>query len=548
MRSLFGHPEDGSFLAWFADDGIWALLIAVSAVVLWLLLRHYLHKVLERGAMALDEVELDVVGSRGRAIVAFAAEGPILIALIGAPATIWIMAVLDKDVGPATEALVATLQRIGDSFAAHGLPVIVIIFLAYVGTRILQRFVPPMIRQFVKSDGTVVAGLDEAQARASTLASVLAGSVAVLIWAIALFSVLAEIGVPVGPLLAGFGIAGIAVGFGAQSLVKDFIAGFFIVGENQYRRGDVVEIASIAGLVEEISLRRTVLRDLQGRVHVVPNGEISVSTNFSKNWSRVLLDVGVAYRTDLDHAIRVLNEVGQEVFEDPDWSDQMTEAPQVLRVNSFDDSSITIRVLGVCRPLTQWGIMGELRRRIKRRFDEQGIEIPFPHQTVYWGEAPGNRANLSVTTDAAESLLAQTASQEQREAQFAELALAADSIRTEREEVAQGEPEDEVVGGPVGPGVAGVANPRGSVLDPNEAPRVFEEIEPRATEFVISHHKTGEPTTLTEALEDEAEDRHEENGQDEGESKVTDSIGRMSPMDDPKDGNSDHHRRLGDKE
>ncbi|MDA1257830.1 MAG: mechanosensitive ion channel family protein [Chloroflexi bacterium] len=516
MRSLFGNPQDGSFLAWFADDGIWASLIAIGAIVLWVLVRHYIHMVLERGATVLDEVELDVVGSRGRSVIAFVAEGPILLALIGAPATIWIMAVLDRDVGPATQALTVSGERVGESLATHTLPVIVILFLAYFATRVLRRFVPPLIRQFVKSDGTVIAGLDEAQARASTLASVLAGSVAVLIWAIALFSVLSEIGVPVGPLLAGFGIAGIAVGFGAQSLVKDFIAGFFIVGENQYRRGDVVEIAGIAGLVEEISLRRTVLRDLQGRVHVVPNGEISVSTNFSKNWSRVLLDVGVAYRTDLDYAIRVLNDVGREIFEDPDWADQMTEAPQVLRVNSFDDSSITIRMLGVCRPLTQWGIMGELRRRIKRRFDEQGIEIPFPHQTIYWGEAAGNRAKVNVTTEA-ESLVAQGATQAQREEQFAELAIAAEAMRGEREGVSYEEPVP-VTGSGTERAEKTVSSDAGPELA--EKPRVFEEVETRPTEFVISHHETGEPTTLNEALEEEAEHRRGEatGGDNDGES------------------------------
>jgi small-conductance mechanosensitive channel len=187
-------------------------------------------------------------------------------------------------------------------------------------------------------------------------------------------------------VLGGFGVAGIAVGFGAQYLVRDLIAGIFIIAENQYRTGDVVTIAGISGLVESINLRRTVLRDLDGQVHVIPNGEITVASNKTKYWSRVNLDVGVAYKEDVNRVVEVLNEIGDEIAADPYYGLMLITPPQVLRLNSLDDSAVTFKMLGDCKPMKQWEIMGEMRKRIKIRFDAEGIEIPFPHQTVYWGD------------------------------------------------------------------------------------------------------------------------------------------------------------------
>jgi small conductance mechanosensitive channel len=227
---------------------------------------------------------------------------------------------------------------------------------------------------------------DEVRKRSQTLSSVFVGAAVSLIYVSALFMVLTELSVPIGPVLGGFGIAGIAVGFGAQYLVRDLIAGIFILAENQYRTGDVVTIAGISGLVESINLRRTVLRDLDGQVHVIPNGEIAVASNKTKYWSRVNLDIGVAYKEDVDRVVALLNEVGDEIAADPYYGLMLITPPQVLRLDSLDDSAVTFKILGDCKPMKQWEIMGELRRRIKNRFDAEGIEIPFPHQTVYWGE------------------------------------------------------------------------------------------------------------------------------------------------------------------
>ncbi len=186
--------------------------------------------------------------------------------------------------------------------------------------------------------------------------------------------------------LAGLGIVGIAVGFGAQSLVRDFIGGIFILMENQFSVGDWVQVAGVSGMVEEINLRRTVLRDLDGTVHSIPNGRITVASNYTKEWARVNMNISVGYGEDLDHVMEVLNRIGQEMTEDPYWGSIMLSPVRALRVDNFGDSGIDIRLLGDTKQMKQWEIMGELRRRIKRVFDEEGIEIPWPHTKVYFGE------------------------------------------------------------------------------------------------------------------------------------------------------------------
>ena len=220
----------------------------------------------------------------------------------------------------------------------------------------------------------------------NTLSKVSTGGAQIIVIITGLFMILTKLAVPVGPVLAGFGVVGIAVGFGAQHLIRDLISGIFVIAENQYRTGDVVTIAGTSGLVEDINLRRTILRDLEGTVHIIPNGEISVSSNRTKNYSRVVLDIGVAYKENLERVIMILNQIGNELSADPVFGLNIIKAPQVLRIQSFDDSCITIRVLGDCKPMKQWLLRSELIRRIKARFDIEGIEIPFPHQTLYWGD------------------------------------------------------------------------------------------------------------------------------------------------------------------
>jgi small conductance mechanosensitive channel len=204
---------------------------------------------------------------------------------------------------------------------------------------------------------------------------------------VALFMILSELGIDIGPLLAGAGVIGIAVGFGAQSLIKDLLGGMFILIEDQYNKGDVVKIAGIAGLVEEVNLRRTVLRDLEGIVHSIPNGQITTVSNYTRDWARVKLDISVGYGEDMDHVFKVINRVGKELAEDKYFKDLIKTPPQVLRVQKFGDSGIDIRVLGDVRPMKQWEVTGELRKRLKKAFDDEGIEIPWPHVKLYFGES-----------------------------------------------------------------------------------------------------------------------------------------------------------------
>ncbi len=234
---------------------------------------------------------------------------------------------------------------------------------------------------------------EEVRKRAETLSGVLVASLQAVILAIVAFMMLDKMGLNIAPVIAGVGVVGIAVGFGAQSLVKDIISGLFILLENQYRKGDVVKIAGASGLVEDINLRRTILRDSEGVVHSVPNGEIRVASNLTKGWSRVNMNIGVSYGTDLDKAIAVINRVGKELAEDPAWSAHILKPPQALRVDNLGDSAVEIKILGDTKPMQQWAVTGELRLRLKKAFDEENIEIPWPHMKVYFGkeEAPASQ-------------------------------------------------------------------------------------------------------------------------------------------------------------
>jgi len=205
----------------------------------------------------------------------------------------------------------------------------------------------------------------------------------VVVWGIAALMVLRECGIDIGPILAGVGIAGIAVGFGAQSLVKDFLAGVFILLENQFRVGDVIETAGVSGVVERITLRATTLRDLRGNVHVVPNGAMSVVTNMTKQWSRALLDVSVSYREDVDRVVETLAAVGADLAADPAFAGKIDGALEVLGVEHLADSGVVLRVMFTTTPLEQWAVGREFRRRVKIAFDERGIEIPVPQRDVW---------------------------------------------------------------------------------------------------------------------------------------------------------------------
>ena len=274
-----------------------------------------------------------------------------------------------------------------DWFKSSGIRVIVIIAIAVAGYLICRPIIRSVIKRLVVHR---MAGEDEVEIRqrANTLSSVLVKIVGVIILAVAVITILPEFGVNITSLIAAIGIGGLAIAFAAQNLIRDFISGFFILLEDQYGIGDVVSIAGIAGVVEDITLRRTILRDLDANVHSVPNGKVELSTNMTKKFSRVNLNVSVGYGENLKHVIDIINKICQEMAEEPQWKDDFITTPSVLRVDKLGDSGIDIKILGDTKPAKQWAIMGELRLRLKNAFDREGIEIPWPHTKIYFGNAP----------------------------------------------------------------------------------------------------------------------------------------------------------------
>ena len=267
-----------------------------------------------------------------------------------------------------------TSDRVTDWLVTHGLRIVVIVAFIIVVFAVFRAVVPHVVEATVRRQ---MAGRpeEETSKRAKTLLNAVLRTAEVVLAIIALLMVLPELSVNIGALLAGVGIAGIAIGFGAQTLVRDTLNGLFILIENQYGIGDVITVAGISGRVEEVNLRRTVLRDLDGTVHSVPNSEIRVASNHTREWSGVNMDVTVAYGADLDKATAVIDRVGKELAADPQYADLITQPPHVVRVDAFKDSGVSLKVLGVTRPIRQWEVMGELRKRLKKAFEEERIDL-----------------------------------------------------------------------------------------------------------------------------------------------------------------------------
>ena len=226
-------------------------------------------------------------------------------------------------------------------------------------------------------------GTSRRSQRAEAIGTLLRSITSVTIWTVAGLMALAELGLNLGPLLAGAGVVGIALGFGAQTLVRDFLSGMFMLVEDQYGVGDVIDTGEATGTVEGISLRSTRLRSVDGVVWHVPNGEIRRIGNKSQQWSRALLDVPVPYSADIDDAVGVIQRTADEMYGDPEWSDRILCRPEVWGAERFDADSVAVRTVVTTKPLEQWPVSRQLRRRLKKAFDENGIEIPFPQRTVW---------------------------------------------------------------------------------------------------------------------------------------------------------------------
>lgn len=262
--------------------------------------------------------------------------------------------------------------------------VAVVWVLAWVGMQVVRLIARRIIAAVDDGDDTT---MTLSEKRGHTVAQLLRSVGRVLLFVLALLLTLNQF-IDIAPLLAGAGILGLAFSFGAQSLVKDVITGFFLLVDNSIAVGDVVEIAGKSGSVERVNLRVVHLRGLDGSVHIIPNGQITVVSNMTRGWSRAVVDVGVAYETDLDHALGIVRDEAALMAADEHWKARLDGAPEVLGVQSLGDNAVTLRVLLRTLPGRQWEVGREFRRRIKDRFDRDGIEIPFPQQTIHV-KAPG---------------------------------------------------------------------------------------------------------------------------------------------------------------
>ena len=288
------------------------------------------------------------------------------------------------------------LQMVGDWAVTSGLQIIIIFTLMLIALKVASLASSKFI-QFIKKqeddDG-------ELQKRTDTMSSIIRNIFNIVIFIIAGMMILKEFGIDIGPIMATAGVVGLAVGFGARSLVEDIISGFFIFLEDQIRVGDVVQISEKSGIVEKVNLRMIILRDLAGNVHFVRNGRIGVVTNMTKGYSRYVFDIGIAYRENVDEVISVIKKVDEELRNDPNFKKDIMEPIEILGLDKFDNSSVVIKARTKTKPIRQWAVGREFNKRLKSRFDELDIEIPFPHVTLYMGkDKDGTSAPLNVALD-----------------------------------------------------------------------------------------------------------------------------------------------------
>ena len=265
--------------------------------------------------------------------------------------------------------------------------ILLVLLLAWLGMVILRKILSQLEQRLLKQSKIAGEPPSESEKRVETLIRLIRQAALIVLWVTTILILLKEIGVDVGPILASAGIVGLAVGFGAQNLVRDFISGFFFILENQVRVGDVAIVNGTGGLVERVNFRTIVLRDLAGIVHIFPNGTVSTLSNLTNDWSAYVFDIGVAYKENTDKVIEVMDRIGSEMKQDEIIGPFMLEEPEIFGVDKFDNSAVVIKGRIKTKPIRQWQVGREYLRRIKLAFDTAGIEIPFPHQTLYFGEA-----------------------------------------------------------------------------------------------------------------------------------------------------------------
>ena len=289
--------------------------------------------------------------------------------------------------GVSLEGVIPWLLTMSATVGMVSLRVGLVLVLGYVGIRFIRLGLQQLERVMMLASEATDRLSGTAQKRAATLTGILRTIALTAIWAIVIIESLQLVGLNVAPILAGAGILGLAVGFGAQNLVRDLISGFFIILEDQIRLGDVAVINGTGGLVETITFRTISLRDFSGVVHIFPNGAINTLSNMTKDWSAFVLDMGVAYKEDTDRVVEVMQAVGEELRADGRFGPLMIEPIEVVGIENFADSAVMLRARIKTKPLEQWNIGREYRRRLKKAFEAHAIEIPFPHRTLSLGEA-----------------------------------------------------------------------------------------------------------------------------------------------------------------
>ena len=290
-----------------------------------------------------------------------------------------------RNVVPPTSPTSLSLKRAlnFEDLPARLIEVALIILVSIVVYQLAKLILKRIVARPIQEEDPLVKRLREQ--RVQTLAGLLTNVLLIVVITVAILTIL-DVFINIAPLLASVSVVGLAISFGAQSLVKDIISGTFMLIEGQFGIGDVVKIGDTSGMVEKITLRTTILRDLHGVVHIIPNGEITRISNLTKTWSRAVIDVGVAYREDVDRVLATLRNLGAEFHMHPEWGQLLIDPPEVLGVENLSESSVVVRMAAKTLPLKQWDVARELRRLIKNRFDQEGIEIPYPHLTFYWGD------------------------------------------------------------------------------------------------------------------------------------------------------------------
>lgn len=258
----------------------------------------------------------------------------------------------------------------------HGLRLLLILLSTFVLAKMGRRSARETIERLIEDRGGN-------KMRSDTLESVVGSTTLVTVWVVGSLMLLSELGVDIGPVLAGAGVAGVALGFGAQYVIRDFLAGLFVILEDQYRVGDIIMVGESVGEVEDLTLRKVVIRDSDGVVHHITHGEVSRVANMSQDFARANVTIGVAYDESLDQVQDVLNQIGEEMFEDEGWSAKLKDKPSFLRVEELADSVVKVIIRATTEPLSSLDVEAELRRRIKERFEEEGIEMPYPRMDIH---------------------------------------------------------------------------------------------------------------------------------------------------------------------